>query len=139
MNYKQLYDQAVKADKLERLDVKFIRLEEIGDTLIGRLLSTEMVQSQTNPGQFRVYMFDTDDGIIKVSFGASVDTNVYPLMKIGDIYRIEYTGKLDIGHGHTMNTYDIRKIILQDSDNDHHYPVRAPEVNQGPVQEDVPF
>lgn len=125
MRYVELFQEAEKNKNIEVVQPLFIKLEKEGETIIGAYVSAHEVLSNLSDGTYNMYVFDTDDGLVKFSLGGSADKDVGGLLRAGEVYCIKYLGKQDIGKGKRVNKYDIRRIV--------------PQVKGAGGQNDIPF
>jgi hypothetical protein len=108
--YEDLYKRQTEAGKTLDLDPTFLKLDKAGDYLIGRLMRSDEVKARAGTGSFKVYVFDTDDGLIKTKLGGATDKQAAAAMKIGSIYRIEFLGKEKLPEGNEVNRWKIEEI-----------------------------
>jgi len=99
MSYKDLYLRAKEDNKLVNKEPEFVKLENSGDSFVGRLMGFDEVQSAQSEGKFNMYVFDTDDGMIKTKFGAATDKMIAKYLTIGRIYFIQFNGQQDLPNG----------------------------------------
>jgi len=112
MTYKDLYAQAKIAGALATCEPTFVKLEKPGDFLIGKLVNVDEVESAQGPGVFKMYVFQTDDGLIKTKTGSATDRMAGKYLKIGHIYRMEFLGQNKLASGVSVNRFRIEEITL---------------------------
>lgn len=110
MNYKDLLAKAEKAKTAKKVSIEVKRFEAEGETVLGRLVSVDSVESAQYDGDYNRYLFDTDDGKVAVSLGSSMDMLHKSGDMIGKVYQITYKGKRKLNSGRTMNEYDVVEI-----------------------------
>lgn len=114
--YDDLYKKSVKKGNLKGISTRLIKDHKEGEKLIGRLIAITKVspegtdESGKEKKPYYNYHLETDIETIKFSCGAVVDSDVQPLLVIGEIYAFIYEGKQEIGNGRTMNSWNIQKL-----------------------------
>uniref|UniRef100_A0A6H1ZP84 Uncharacterized protein n=1 Tax=viral metagenome TaxID=1070528 RepID=A0A6H1ZP84_9ZZZZ len=110
MKYNDMKKAAEKKDAMSDLTPTFYQFEKKGDGFVGRLKHVVSVQSSLSEGSYNQYLFDTDDGLIKCAFGAATDKEVEAVFKVGNVYSVEFLGKLKISNKRTVNKFSIMEI-----------------------------
>lgn len=126
MNYAELAKQKMKDKQTKELTANYIEWKEDGQTIIGRYESRNSVKSQSKDGFYYQYLFDTDDGNVKIALGSATDNAAASLMCIGGIYQITYEGKVQLSAGRRMNKFTILEL-------------EPPDENVVGGQSDIPF
>lgn len=112
MTYQELYNQAKKAGALESCEPAFVKLDKVGDFLIGKLVNIDSVESSQGTGVFNMYIFQTDAGLIKTKTGAATDRMAGKYLHVGKIYRMEFLGQTKLPSGVSTNKFRIEEITL---------------------------
>jgi len=110
MTYKEKVAKAMKNGKSINITPKFINLTMEEPLVMGRYLVASSVQSSVSEGTYLQYLFDTDDGLIKFHLGAACDAEIGSIMKIGNIYAIEFLGQEKLSGSRSVNKYHIEEI-----------------------------
>jgi len=110
-SYERTYKEAKKKGKTEQVSVEFYQWEEEGQILIGKLLEWELFEDGEYDKPCNKYIFDTDEGLIGVICGASMDGLIEKKDLAGKILSIEYQGKKDLGGGKSVNRFRVDVII----------------------------
>ena len=101
--YEEMARSADKEGKAQAVTVSFVKLDVVGQTIIGQLLGLQRINSKESEGFYYQYLIDTDKGLFKTSFGAAYDREMAPVLHVGNVYRWTYNGKKDISNGHRVN------------------------------------
>ena len=110
MKYSEMRKAAEKSGAFTDLTPSFFEFKQKGDGFCGRLKHTAPVTSGLNQGTYNQYLFETDSGLVKCAFGNATDKEVESLLKLGNIYIIEYLGKAKISGGRSVNKFKINEI-----------------------------
>lgn len=110
MSYQSMFDEAKEAGRAKGLSAKYVEFKKKGDAIIGRLVSRNKVASTAGTGYYYQYLFETDKGLIKCALGTATDNEAGALMGKDGVYSITFMGKQDIGHGRSINRFDILEI-----------------------------
>jgi len=110
MKYKEMYQEAQKVGGVKTLTPTYVEFEKKGDMIVGRFKGRGPVTSSLGGGEYYQYLFDSDDGLIKVALGQACDKEAGKLMEEGKVYKIEYLGQVKISGGRKVNKYDIAII-----------------------------
>jgi len=110
MGYKEQYDKAVKEKVTKSLSAKFIEWKDKGQQIIGRLLARNAVASQLGGGTYFHYLFQTDEGLVKISLGRATDNDAGQLMGKDGVYSVTFQGQEKISGGRKINKFDIVEI-----------------------------
>lgn len=114
--YQQIYDAAKKAKATKTINSKYTKWQEAGQTIIGAFVSSHSITSKLNDGEYKQYLFETDNGPVKFALGAVADSEIGELMVQGCIYAIEYEGKEELTGGHKMNKFNCTEITATDGE-----------------------
>ena len=110
MGYKEQYEEVTKAKSGRKLSAKYIEWKDKGQQVIGRLLSKNAVDSSLGSGSYFQYLFDTDDGLVKIALGKATDGEAGALMIIGGIYSITFGGQEKLKGGRKINKFEVIEI-----------------------------
>lgn len=110
MTFQQQYDAAKRNNTLVNTEPKFVKLENEGDSLIGRLMGFDEVQSSQGPGKFNMYVFNTDDGLVKTKFGAATDKMIAKFLQPGHVYFAQFLGQQKLPNGTDVNRFRIEEV-----------------------------
>ena len=110
MTFKELLAKAEKAKTVKKVSIEVKKFDAEGQTITGRLISVDVVESAKFDGDYNRYLFDTDEGKVAVSLGSSMDMLHKAGDMVGRIYHITYKGKRKLDSGRTMNEYDVIEI-----------------------------
>jgi len=120
MKFAEMKDQAEKTGALNNLTPAFFVFSAPGAGFCGRLKHIAEVSSGLSEGVYKQYLFETDDGLIKCAFGSSTDKEVEALLKISNVYIVEFQGKAKITGGRSVNKFKIQEIdesgLIPDAD-----------------------
>ncbi len=112
--YKQMYEDHDKNDEARDLTTEYLTLE-VGQSVIGMLVSVEKIQTEKIVEPVNRYVIDTDNGLCSVLLGNATDKQVEGKLHVGDLVYIEYRGKLSIqGGAKQVNRYIIRIVSAND-------------------------
>ena len=120
--YKKAYEHAKKVKALKQLTPAYVRWTEEGQQVIGAFVSSTEVTSRLSGKGYNVYLFETDEGLVRFSLGATIDGTVSEMFAKGVVYAVTYKGKEKIAGGRSVNRFDIEEIgpidELQPDDDD---------------------
>lgn len=125
MNYADLYKNAVAAKTVRELAPVFVKFEEEGQLVIGKLLSKTTVKSRQSGGSYNDYVVDTDEGTVHFACGNQFDERIGNTLGIGRVYAWTYKGKRDIGKGRRVNEFSCVHVPVEGE----LFDVPAPEEN----------
>lgn len=129
--FEALAQEAIESGRAVEVTVLFLKLEKPGQSVIGQLMGVQRVRSRKNEGSYLQYLIDTDQGTVKVNFGAAFDREMMPILHIGSVYKFTYNGKRDLGGGHSVNI--VETTLLDESEAG---PLLLNYVNENIVEED---
>lgn len=107
MNYQEAYDAAKKAGKTESLATQIYRFEEVGDSLVGKVLRFDTFTGQFEDAQCIKYTLDTDGGLVSCILGAATDEQLGDRLKVGMVVAITYRGKAKTAKGFNVNQFEV--------------------------------
>lgn len=110
MKYSEMKTAATKKKAMADLSPQFFKFEKKGDGFCGRLKGVSPVISGLSTGTYNQYLFEVDSGLLKCALGAATDKEVAPLMKVNNIYSVEYLGKVTISGGRSVNKFKVWEI-----------------------------
>ena len=110
MKYAEMLAMAREAKTTRELAPVFIKWEEEGQTVVGKLLTRSIAKSRANDGQYVDYVVDTDDGIIKFHCGNQFDEKVGNTLLPNVVYAWTFKGKRDIGKGRRVNEFSCEYV-----------------------------
>ncbi len=114
IGYEQQMREAQKAGTVEQMTYPFYIWEEKEQTLIGRLVKFEELDSDKFEGKFIRYIFDTDEGEVAVICGAVVDKVLHNDEAINGIYAITFQGQQEGKSGQKFNMFDVERMVVSD-------------------------
>lgn len=110
MGYRDQLEAAHKAKSTKSLSAKFIEWKAKGQQVVGRLLARNAVASQLGGGTYFHYLFETDEGLAKVSLGRATDNDAGQLMGRNGVYSVIFLGKEKISGGRNINKFEIIEV-----------------------------
>lgn len=116
MTYKEQFEAAKAAGRVQGVSPVWTRFEKEGDTVCGQLLGSSEVPSGLGTGSYLQYLMRTDDGLIKFSLGAATDRELAVVLKMGELYRIEFDGQTKIKGGKRVNRFLVDAIVVPEEE-----------------------
>ena len=110
MTYKEALQKAREAHTIQELTPVFVKWEEEGQEIVGRLAARSTVQSRQSGGQYNDYVVHTDEGVIHFACGNQFDEKVGNSLAIGKVYAWTFKGKRDIGKGRRVNDFSCELV-----------------------------
>uniref|UniRef100_A0A6H1ZNN0 Uncharacterized protein n=1 Tax=viral metagenome TaxID=1070528 RepID=A0A6H1ZNN0_9ZZZZ len=110
MKYSDMKKVAQDKGAVANLTPQFFVFDTVGGGFCGRLKALSAVTSGLSQGTYNQYLFEVDAGLIKCAFGAATDKEVAPMLRVGNIYIVEYKGKEKISGGRSVNKFHIEEI-----------------------------
>jgi len=110
MGYFDQYKEAVKTKTGRKLTAKYIEWKDKGQQVVGKLLTKNEVSSSLGTGTYNQYMFDSDDGLVKVALGKAADGEAGALMVVGGVYAITFQGQEKLTGGRKINRFDVMEL-----------------------------
>lgn len=110
MKYSEMHEEAQKVKALKTLTPTYFEFEKKGDAIVGRYKGRSPVTSSLGSGEYFQYLFDTDDGLIKIALGQATDKEAGQLLESGKVYVVEYLGQVKISGGRKVNKFDVQVI-----------------------------
>ncbi len=114
MSYADQYKNAKTQGAAREMVAKYLKLDKEGLQIIGKLMGytviPEKVVNKKVMPEYRQYLFDTDEGLVKVAPGGNFDGSTGAMMKVGNVYALTFNGKRDIGGGHKVNDFALEEI-----------------------------
>jgi len=105
--FEDAYAAAQKAGSVERVDVKMVQWNEAGEALIGEFVLHEPFTGGDFDTPVERYFFNADFGRCSCLLGSATDKQLADTLKPGDLLRIEFQGKKEIGGGRSVNQFKI--------------------------------
>ena len=114
MSYKESYAKAKKEESLEQLTATYLEFKKPGVSVVGRFIHQNKVPGKRPDTEYNQYLFETDEGLVKFAMGNVTDNEAGALMRIGEIYHIEFKGTEDLGGGRRVNKFFIERLMEHD-------------------------
>lgn len=108
--YKEMAAKAKKAGTAKTLTPELFKFEHEGDTLIGVFVSAAPVAEDQDRGGYNQYVFETDEGIVKVGPGRGFDADCADSLKVGLVYSIEFLGQAKTSRGYNVNKFEVLEL-----------------------------
>lgn len=109
-NYREKYRKAVKAKGTRSITPVYREWGKDGDQVVGMFLSRTHVQGSLGVEGYFQYLFDTDEGLVKLALGKATDNEVGEAFQKGVVYVITFRGKEKIGGGRTVNKFLVEEV-----------------------------
>jgi len=113
-SYRELYAAAVKSKAVKQLTPTYHKWTEPGDFLVGAYINQNSVQSRLGGTEYKQYIFETDEGLVKFALGRSADSEFAEMFAKGVVYGITYQGKEKIAGGRQVNRFDVDEVGVSD-------------------------
>jgi len=125
MTYKEMSEKAASEGRAVTMTPVFVKLEKIGDAILGRFKAWSIVRPASGEGtEYRDYTFDTDNGLVRFHLGAQTDKELDGVMQPGGVYSITYKEDVKLAKGRHTKKYTVLCI--------------EPPIRQ-PGEENLPF
>jgi len=105
VSYTDSWKEAEKAKTVFNVSPEWFTFEKKGSFVLGKLMGSSEVDSSLGSGTYLQYLFDTDSGLVKCSLGAATDKELHTVLKVGNVYRIEFLGQAKIKGGRRVNQF----------------------------------
>lgn len=109
--YAEAYAKAKAAGGLTDVEPEWFNFAKKGQSIVGKLIGVQEQPSLKYNQTFRIYLMETDNGPVRFKLSSAADTQVGAFLKIGAVYRVEYTGTEDIGKANPVKTYKVECVI----------------------------
>ena len=109
-----MYADAVASKAVRQLTPAYVAWEKEGQRVIGAYVTHTTVQSRLGGGEYNHYVFDTDDGLVKIALGRTTDGVLADQLQRGVVYAITYQGKERIAGGRSVNRFQIEEVGTAD-------------------------
>lgn len=109
-NYRKMYEEASKKKSLHSITPVYREWGKEGDRVIGAYVSKAEVVGRLGGQTYNQYVFDTDEGLVKLSLGKATDNEVGQSFREGVIYGITFQGKEKIAGGRTVNKFLVEEV-----------------------------
>ncbi len=116
MGYKDAFVAAAKAKTARLLTPEYVEFAKKGDSVTGKFLSSSDVKSTLGEGTYKMYVFDTDDGVVKFKLGAATDTELANVIVPGGVYQIVFQGQVRLKGGHSVNKFMVLALADKKSE-----------------------
>lgn len=110
MSYKDAYDEARRQDQAENINVQIVQFQEEGQQIFGEFLRREHLEDSEYDAEVYKYLFDTDHGRISFVGGQYFDGHIGCEFEQGDLLRVEFLGKQEIGEGKSVRRWNVEKF-----------------------------
>jgi len=116
MKYKEAYDKAKKEESLHQISSTYWEWGKKGEAIIGEFIHVNQVPGRQPNTMYNQYLFQTDGGLVKFSMGGVTDNEAGIMMRIGEVYRVEFRGQEEIKGGQRVNRFMIERLMQPDVD-----------------------
>ena len=116
MTYGDAYKAAKAAKSTRELSPVFVKWEEEGQAVVGKLLNRSLVKSRQSGSEYADYVVDTDDGVVHFACGNQFDEKVGNNLVPGKVYAWTFHGKRDIGKGRRVNDFSLEEVPTDQRD-----------------------
>ena len=112
------YYDAFKDAERKKVSVDLKTEWDVGEVLIGKLIDIREVVFPAKNGMIEStvngYIFDTDEGLIQTTLGASIDLQQERsnILITGNVYEIIFIGEKDISGGKRLKQFNISELII---------------------------
>jgi len=110
MKYSEMLKKSKEKGAMVDLTPSYFEFKKEGTSVIGRLRGFSPVQSSLSEGSYNQYLMETDIGLIKFHLGGATDKEIAAQLKMGEVYYIEYEGKVKISKGRAVNKFKVLQI-----------------------------
>lgn len=107
--YEGMLQEAKAAGSMTEIIANHRKLEE-GETVTGRLLSFEKLESATHGKEFTLFTFETDAGVVTFTGGVTLARLIANSESIGSVFHVVHKGMEALGGGKKMNTYTVHQL-----------------------------
>ncbi len=108
--YKKQYEKAKKAKSIKTLTPQMFKFTEDDNFLVGVYISQSLIGVSDTSKGYNQYVFETDEGLVKIGPGKGFDSDVAEQLAPGVVYAIEWLGKVDISGSRTVNKYNVTEV-----------------------------
>ena len=110
MKYSEMLKKSKEKGALVDLTPMYFEFKKEGTSIIGRMKGFGPVQSSLSDGFYNQYLMETDTGLVKFHLGGAADKEIAPQLRMGEVYFIEYEGKVKISKGRSVNKFKVLEI-----------------------------
>jgi len=114
MSYKEAYAKAKKEESLHQITSTYHEWKKKGESIVGEFIHVNQVPGRQPNTQYNQYLFQTDDGLIKFSMGGVTDNEAGVMMRIGEVYAVEFLGQEEIANKQRVNRFMIERLTQPD-------------------------
>lgn len=106
--FEQEYERT--RDEAESLNVQIVQWTEEGQTVCGIFHEHSVMPDTKFDVPVQRYLIQTAAGLASCILGSATDKELVGKLQKGDLLRIEYQGKKDIGGGRSVNIFDVKRF-----------------------------
>ncbi len=117
-SYQELYASAKKANALKQLTPTYKKWKDSGETIVGAYINQNSVSSRLGGTEYKQYIFETDEGLVKFALGRAADSEFSEMFARGVVYAITYEGKDRISGGRQVNRFSVEEVGVSDAVDD---------------------
>ena len=107
MGYQDFVNEQDQAHRPEEVTRNLIQWNDIGQTVIGKLLQVETFEGTKYDTTCLSYLIDTDDGLYSFLLGAATDKAIRAEELINHVIKVRFDGKLELGDTRRVNQFRI--------------------------------
>ncbi len=112
MKYAEAYSKAKKEKRTETITPEYVTFEKEKAFVVGQFIGYAAVASSQGDGYYNQYLFNTDVGLVKFALGNATDKEIIPLMRVGEVYHVEFQGKEKLDAKRSVNKFLVNHIPL---------------------------
>lgn len=110
MSYKNQAQEAMKGKSARKVETPYLKAEEPGFEVIGRVLSIDETDSRMGQGTYNMYTVETDEGPVRFSVGHATDMEIAGQLVIGGVYSFKYVSRQKLPSGFERKVWDVWEI-----------------------------
>lgn len=114
MDYEKMYQDAEKSKTTEEIVPTFKKFEKVDEYVVGAFIEEIEITSQNTGQTYKQYIFDTNEGRVKFHLGSNGDREIGSQFLKGAVYFVQFKGKEDIGHGQSVNKWNVKLVKARD-------------------------
>lgn len=112
MKFTELHNKAAKEKRVEKITPEYVAFEKEKAFVVGQFIGYAAVASSQGEGTYNQYLFNTDAGLIKFAVGNATDKEIIPLMRIGELYHVQFLGKEKLDAKRSVNKFLVEHIPI---------------------------
>jgi len=112
MKFIEAHKKAEKEERTEKITPEYVTFEKEKAFVVGQFIGYAEVASSQGDGFYNQYLFNTDIGLVKFAVGSATDKEIIPLMRIGEVYHVEFHGKEKLDAKRSVNKFLVNHIPL---------------------------